>query len=511
LTSSTSTQEVPLERRTILALAALVVAIHIATNVFSPYGIHRDEFLYLAMGRHLHLFRMEFPPAIAILAKISMLFGDSLVAIRIFPALTAGLLVALAALTASNLGGGRLAQILAALSVVASPLFLRAGNLFQPVIFDQLWWTIGLFALVKLGRTEDRRWWIVYGVAVGLGLLTKFSAIFFGAATLLALAVSPQRRWLMTRWPWIAAALVILIGSPSVIGQIRLGFPVIQQMHDLRAGQLDRVTPAEFILGQVEFGPAFFLALGGLLWLLISAEARRFRVAGWTCVFAFLILLALKGKSYYLGPIYPALFGAGGVAIERLPRFRKVAAWIAASLVVAYGLLLLPIGIPILPPVKMIAYTRAIGASEANRTNRGELGDLPQDYADMLGWPEQAAAVASVYNSLSPEERAKAVIIADNYGEAGALDFYGPRYRLPNAVSAAGTYWFFGPGTRPGEVAVTIGVGTDDLKPFYREATVVRRITHPWTVSEERDVPIIVARGPYHTLQEVWPSLAGQN
>ncbi|HMA21468.1 MAG TPA: hypothetical protein VKO87_11745, partial [Gemmatimonadaceae bacterium] len=215
--------------------------------------------------------------------------------------------------------------------------------------------------------------------------------------------------------------------------------------------------------------------------------------------------------SYYLGPIYPALFGAGGVAIERLPRFRMATAWIAASLMVAYGLLLLPIGIPILPPEKMVAYTRAIGASEANRTNRGELGDLPQDYADMLGWPEQAAAVASVYNSLSPDERAKAVIIADNYGEAGALDFYGPRYGLPSAISAAGTYWFFGPGQKPGDVAVTIGVGTDDLQPFYREATVVRRITHPWTVAEERDVPIIVARGPYHTLQQVWPSLAGQN
>jgi hypothetical protein len=475
--------------------------------------VHRDEFLYLAMGRHLQLFKMEFPPAIAILAKISMLFGDSLVAIRIFPAVVAGLLVYLAALIARELGGNRMSQLLAAIAVMASPLFLRAGNLFQPVVFDQLWWTLGLFALIRLGRTNDPKWWIWYGVAIGLGLLTKFSAIFFGAATFLALIVSPQRRWLRTPWPWIAMVLVFAIGSPSWIGQIRLDFPVIAQMNDLRAGQLERVTPLEFIIGQVQLGPAFFLALAGLLWLLISGKTKEFRIAGWACVFAFLILLALKGKPYYLGPIYPALFAAGGVAIESIAkeRTRSAFGWTAGVLTTAYGLLLLPIGIPILPPQKMAGYTKAIGASEANRTNRGELDRLPQDYADMLGWPEQVAAVAEVYRGLSPEDRSRAIVIAGNYGEAGAIDFYGPRLGLPNAVSATGTYWFFGPGTKPGDVAVTVGIPPEDLQGFFAEITTVRRFTHPWSVSEERDIPINVARRPLHSIQEVWPSLAGRN
>jgi hypothetical protein len=475
--------------------------------------VHRDEFLYLAMGRHLQLFKMEFPPAIAILAKVSMLFGDSLVAIRIFPAVAAALLVCLAALIARELGGNRMAQALAAIAVMASPLFLRAGNLFQPVVFDQLAWTLGLFALIKLGRTNDRRWWIWYGVAIGFGLLTKFSAIFFGAATVLALIVSPQRRWLKTPWPWIALILVFVIGSPSWIGQVRLDFPVVQQMHDLRSDQLERVTPLEFIIGQVQLGPAFFLALAGLLWLLLSQRTKEFRIAGWTCLFAFLILLALKGKPYYLGPIYPALFAAGGVAVESIAKeqTRRIVGWTTAALTIAYGLLLLPIGIPILPPQQMADYTTAIGASEANRSNRGELDRLPQDYADMLGWPEQVAAVAEVFRGLSAEDRSKAIVIAGNYGEAGAIDFYGPRLGLPNAVSAAGTYWFFGPGTRPGEVAVTVGVPPEDLKGFFAEVTPVRRVTHPWSVSEERDIPINVARRPLHTIQEVWPSLAGRN
>ncbi|HEX2723351.1 MAG TPA: glycosyltransferase family 39 protein [Gemmatimonadaceae bacterium] len=498
----------------ITAFALTAIALHLLTNLFSAYGVHRDEFLYLAMGRHLDLFRMEFPPAIAILARISMLFGDSLAAIRIFPALAAGALVAMAGLIAAQMGGGRRAQLLAAGCVLMNPLFLRAGNLFQPVVFDQLTWTVGLYALVRLGRTANPRYWILYGIAVGLGLLTKFSALFFGTATLAALIVSRERRWLATPWPWLAMLLVCVIGSPSWIGQIRLGFPVLQQMSDLRESQLERVTAAEFLIGQALLGPGFLIACVGVYWLLRDPRAQGLRVVGWTCVFAFLILLGLKGKPYYLGPIYPALFAAGALTLER-PRAGstlsalRIAA--AAVLVSAYGLVLLPIGIPILPPERMARYTEAIGASEANRTNTGELDRLPQDYADMLGWPEQVAAVSEVYHSLPPAERQRAVVIAANYGEAGAIDFYGPALGLPRAVSTAGTYWFFGPGQKPGEVAVTVGIPPEELRKFFGDVRLVRSFTHPWSVAEERNTPIAVASHPYRTLQEVWPSQGGNN
>lgn len=500
--------------RAVTAAAIFTVAIHLITNIATPYGVHRDEFLYLAMGRHLDLFRMEFPPAIAIIAKVSMLFGDSLVAVRMFPAIASGVLVLVAGLTAAELGGSKYTQLLAAIAILASPLFLRAGNLFQPVVFDQLWWTLGLFSLVRLSRTNNPRWWLAYGIAAGLGLLTKFSAVFFGGATLIALVVSPQRKWLVTPWPWLALALVAVIGSPSWIGQLRLDFPVIKQMSDLQAEQLERVSPVDFITGQVRLGPSFLMALAGVVWLLVAPATRRFRIVGWTSVFAFVILLVLKGKPYYLGPVYPVLFGAGAVALERVARGRfpsSLPLAIASVLVMAYGILLLPIGIPILPPERMSAYTDAIGASEANRTNTGELDRLPQDYADMFGWPEQAKAVARVYGSLSAAERNEAVILAGNYGEAGALDFYGRRLGLPSAISAAGTYWFFGPGVKRGSVVVTIGIPGEDLSRFFEETRLATTVTHPWAVSEERDVPIYIARRPRKTLQEVWPSLAGQN
>ncbi|MEP6507695.1 MAG: glycosyltransferase family 39 protein [Gemmatimonadales bacterium] len=500
--------------RVVLLLVALTIAMHFATNLFSPYGIQRDEFLYMAMGRHLDLFRMEFPPAIAILAKFShTLLGDSIFAIRFLAAIASGVIVYLSAKIAIHLGGSRTAQALAATAVVASPLFLRAGNLFQPVVFDQLAWTVALYSLVRLVQTERPKWWIWFGVSAGLGLLTKFSAIFFGSAALLAVIVSPQRRWLLTRWPWIAMVIAILLGSPSVIGQMLLDYPVLKQMQDLKASQLERVTPSIFIAGQIELGPGFVLALGGLIALLVVRPLRRFSVAGWTCLFVFFILMILHGKDYYLGPVYPALFAAGACAMDLISRrsVRLALQWTAGILLIGFGLLTLPIGIPILPPERMANYSLAIGATSALRNNQGELDRLPQDYADMIGWPEQVAEVAKVFNSLPPGDKARAVILAANYGEAGAIDYYGPKLGLPPVVSAAGTYWFFGPGDKPGDVVVAVGVREESLKQFFKEVTLVKTVGNPWSVGEERNVPIYIARDPMKTLQQVWPSLAGRN
>ena len=500
--------------RVVVLLAALTIVLHFATNLFSPYGIQRDEFLYLAMGRHLDLFRMEFPPAIAILAKFShTLLGDSIFAIRFLAAIAAGALVFLSAKIATHLGGSRTAQILAAVAVVASPLFLRAGNLFQPVVFDQLAWTVALYSLVRLVETENPKWWIWFGVSAGLGLLTKFSAIFFGSAALFAVVVSPQRKWLLTRWPWIAMGIAISLGSPSVIGQMVLDYPVLKQMQDLKESQLERVTPSVFVLGQVQLGPGFVMAIGGLIALLTVKPLKRFSVVGWTCLFVFFILMALHGKDYYFGPVYPALFGAGACAIDLISRrnVRIGTQWTAGILLIGFGLLTLPIGIPILPPERMASYSLAIGATSALRNNRGELDRLPQDYADMIGWPEQVAEVAKVFNSLPAADKTRAVVIAENYGEAGAIDYYGPRLGLPQVVSAAGTYWFFGPGSKPSEVAVTLGVGEKSLRTFFRDVTFVKTVGNPWSVGEERNVPIFVARNPVQSLQALWPSLAGQN
>jgi 4-amino-4-deoxy-L-arabinose transferase-like glycosyltransferase len=513
------------------ALAAIKLAAHVATNVWTPYGFHRDEFLYMAMGRHLTLWRMEFPPAIAMLAELSRgLLGDSLVAVRLGPALAGSALVVLAALLARELGGGRYAQGLAALAVLAVPLFLRAANLFQPVVLDQLWWTLGLYALLRVGRahfetrqaTGAPRWWVALGVAAGLALLTKFTVAFLAVGVLAGVVLTPLRAALATRWPWVALVVALAIGSPSVVGQLRLGFPVAGQMRDLRSAQLERVTAAEFVGGQLLLGPAVLLALAGLLYLLRAEEMRPYRAAGWACVAAFFALLVLHGKPYYLGPVYPLLFGAGGAALEAWTAGRAVRGagargtrsavrTAAVALVVAYGVVTLPLGIPVLAPPATAAYASRLGITAAVRTNQGQQLPLPQDYADMLGWEAQVAAVARAYHALPPDQRARAVVIADNYGEAGAIDFFGPRHGLPPAVCTAGTYWFFGPGDKPGDVVVTLGVERESLARFYGTVTEVGRVANAWGVPEEANVAVHVGEQPRQTLQALWPSFAGQN
>lgn len=515
----------PVATRAVLTLAGAVLLAHLVTNALTPYGVHRDELLYLAMGRHLRLFGMDFPPFIAIVAEASRAFGDSLIVLRFAPALAGSALVLLAALVARELGGGRYAQLLAGVAVATVPLYLRPGNLFQPVVFDQLWWTLALYALARLGQTgfqSDARWWIVLGVAGGVGLLTKFSILFLGLGVLVALLLGPQRRTLVTPWPWLALGIVLVLGSPSIVGQVRLGFPVVAQMRDLQGAQLERVSYLDFLAGQLQMlGPALALVALGLGALLASDRYRAFRAVGWASAASFLVIMLLHGKPYYAGPIHPALLGAGAATVERWTerlRAREHGHYAAAVrsgamlLVLAFGALTLPLGLPILPPASMARYAAALGVTAAVQTNRGEVLPLPQDYADMLGWEAQAAAVARAYHALPDAERAQAVIVGGNYGEAGAVDFYGQRYGLPPAVAPVGSYWFFGPGERPGEVIIKIGGTEEDLAPAGCSAiTLAGRVNEPWVVPEEQGVPIWICRRPRHTLQELWPRFAGQN
>ena len=218
-----------------LSFVAVKLVAHFLAVAFTPYGIHRDEFLYLSMGEHLRLWYMDFPPAIALLARVSRaLFGDTLFAIRFFPAVAGTGVLILSGLIARELGGGRLAQGLAMLAVLLCPLFLRPAALFHPVVFDQFCWGLGFFALIKIARSSEGRWWVLLGVAGGLGLLTKFSIGFFALAALSAMLVTRQCGALTTRWPYIAVLIALVIGSPSIIGQVRLDFPVVFHMRDLQ-------------------------------------------------------------------------------------------------------------------------------------------------------------------------------------------------------------------------------------------------------------------------------------
>jgi 4-amino-4-deoxy-L-arabinose transferase-like glycosyltransferase len=493
----------------IVGLVTLKLVIHLVAAGITPYEFHRDELLYFSMGTHLRLFHMDFPPMIALLSELLRhTVGISVLTYRVFPALVGTALFALALLCVHRLGGGRIALLLTGIAMLSGPLFLRTSSLFQPVVLDQLWWTAALYALLRLEQTDDPRWWWALGLAGGLGLLTKFSIFFIGFGVLVALLLTRRRRALLGPGPWIALVIALVVGSPSLIGQVTLDWPVFDQMEGLRRGQLDRMTWGEYLGTQVMMiGPALLLAIAGAVALIARRPLAQYRVVGIACVVTFLLLGVLHGKPYYAGPVYPMLFAAGAVWVERIARarLRAAVAWGIGLASAAFGIAVAPFGLPVVPPEPMAQYATAVGITAATQTNWGTQLALPQDYADMLGWREKADAVAMVVGSLPSDERERAVLYGGNYGHAGLLDLYGRRLGLPPVVSLAGSFYLFGPGERPGEVIVFLGVEPEDLRDLQcRSLVMPARVTHPWTVPGEDDVPVVVCRGPGMTLQEVW-------
>ena len=294
------------QRPPISAVALWLIAVklmsHVVTAFITPYEFHRDELLYYSMGTHLRLFEMDFPPFIALVSEaLRHTVGVSVPSYRITPALFGIGVMLLAVLIARELGGGSRAQVLTAIAVLFNPLFLRTASLFQPVVFDQLWWLLGFWALLRLVNTEDQRWWIVLGLAGGLGLLSKFSILFFGLAVFVGLLLGTRRKAFLGPWPWVAVGIALLIGSPSVMGQIRLDWPVFEQMSGLREGQLSRITLGEHLIEQAIWGPQIFLAIAGLLALLVAPCLKRYRLIGWIALAGLVLFLSLFHESYAPG------------------------------------------------------------------------------------------------------------------------------------------------------------------------------------------------------------------
>ena len=291
-------------------------------------------------------------------------------------------------------------------------------------------------------------------------------------------------------------------GSPGVVGQLVLHFPVLGQMEQLRAGQLGHVTYLSFFAGQLEWGVPTLVAIAGA-WALVAAP--RFssqRLAGWACVFAELTLMLAHGKSYYAGPLMPTLIAAGAVTLDR-----AAVRWAVVALSVVLGGLAFPIALPVLSPQRTASYIVALHLDFTRRNNQGGLEVLPQDFADMLGWEEQVVAIHHAYTALTEAQRREVVIGASNYGRAGAIDYYGPRYGLPKAMSSAGSYWFFGPGARPGNIALVIENSDVHLRQLWQDVRLVERVHSDWSVAEERNANVYLCQRPVRTLQEVWPTM----
>lgn len=500
-------RRVRLGANAILALlAAVKLAAHLA--VAGNYGYFRDELYYIAAGRHLAFGYVEFPPLIALLAAlVRVTVGESLVALHVVPALAGTALVVVTGLIARALGGGAFAQGLAALGALVATVMLAMGSLFSMDPFDQLWWALAAYVLVRLIKEERPRLWLLFGLVAGIGLATKVTIAAFGFAVAVGLLLTPARRLLFTRWLWLGGLVAFAFALPYIIWNAVNGWPTIEFWGNY-GGKLTESSPVGFLLEQVlTMNPVTLpLWLAGLAFFLRAPQGRPYRALG----LAFLILLvlfALTGaKPYFLAPAYPMLLAGGAVAIEQATRRGAVRSIRVAypALLLLSGVLTAPIALPILAPDTWVRYYGFVtGATAQEQVHEG--GALPQWLGDRFGWEAMVETVAGVYQGLPVEERARACIFTANYGEAGAIDFFGPAHGLPRAISGHNTYYLWGPGDCTGEVVISVGYTPAELDAIFDDVTQAATVTCEVCMPEEANVPILVARGLRQPMDQIWP------
>jgi hypothetical protein len=442
-------------RSTYTSFIVVFVSLKIILNLFalSHYGFQRDELLHLALGDHLDWGFKEVPPFIALLAKVTTtIFGNSVFASRIFATLAAGLIVWLVGLITVELGGKKFAITLACLSFIFAPAFVASDYLFQPVIFDQLWWVLTVWLVIRYINYNTVKYLYFLGVVIGLGLLTKYTMAFFAIALILGLLFTKQRKLLGNRHVWGATAVAFLLFLPNIIWQFQHHLPIITHMKTLQKNQLNYIKPGDFISQQIAVnGIALFLWLTGFGFLLFSHKLRKFQFMAFAFVLTFVFLLEMSGKNYYLFGAYPMLFAAGGYGFERWIKSKhKVLRTLVVIVFTLPNLLLFPMLLPVLPLNTTLAWFRFVDEKTnifrfAVTWEDQKVHPLTQDYADMLGWEELTQKVAEVYYGLTPEQRKVTQIFADNYGEAAAIHHFGKQYNLPEVISLSSSFSLWAP------------------------------------------------------------------
>jgi 4-amino-4-deoxy-L-arabinose transferase-like glycosyltransferase len=488
-----------------IALAKLLLHLFAAGN----YGYFGDELYFMACGEHLDWGYVDQPPLIALVAwLVRHTLGTSLVAMRLPSALAGVALVLLVALLAREMGGGRFAMALSALAAAFAPVYLAFHYLFTMNAYEPLFWTGLAFVVARIVRTGDQRLWLAFGALAGLGLQNKYSIVVFAAGLVVGIVLSPERKALRSPWPWAGGALAFLILLPNLAWNVRHGWPFLEFLRNVKASGRDVVlSPLDYVLHQlVNMGTTLPVWTVGLGWLVLSRRGRAYRPLGWAFLFALVVFVVTHGKDYYLAPAFATLFAAGAVAIEGFavsgPRR------LLRPVVVAFVLLvvpLLPLVLPVLPIDGFIAFQERLGFKPPATEKAHARAALPHIIAWQFGWDEMVAAVSRAYWALPPEERARAAVFGNNYGESGAVDLLGPKYGLPiKAIGNHQSYWLWGPGEPGKDVVIVLGDTVEGLSKWCADVQVAHELSHPWTAAWENK-PVLVCRQPRYTLQEIWP------
>ena len=455
----------------LVLIACARVLLHVFTN--GRYGFHRDELLTYSNALHLDWGYVVYPPMTALLARVELaLFGTSLTGFRLFAALSQGLVMLITGLSARELGGKRLAQLVAALAVATSGHSLVSGWFMSYTSFDYLWWSLVAYAVIRLLKSDDPRWWLAIGSVIAFGLLTKYTMGFLALGVIGGVLFTPARRYLRSPRLWLGVALSLLLVAPNLRWQAQHSFVALDFLRTIHARDIGWGWTDYFLPNQLWkcANPVTIPLWGAGLWFLLAASAgKRYRMLGWMYIIPLVTLFLARGRDYYLAAAYPTLFAAGAVFGEQWLASVKTETAIAVRHTVWWSfasafLLTASVTLPIAP----------LGSNWwriANEINGGNFGY-------QLGWHELVQNVALVRDSLPTEDRRSMAILAQDDGETGAMALYGATYHLPPVISPMNSNWYRGYGNPPPDVVITVGTRRDLLESNFASCELATRLSN---------------------------------
>jgi 4-amino-4-deoxy-L-arabinose transferase-like glycosyltransferase len=494
----------------VAGIAAFTFVLHMVFN--NRYGYFRDEFDYIICGNHPAWGYVDQPPLLPILSRIfRALFGDSLRAIRLLPALSASALMLLTGVVTRELGGKRFAVVLSALTILIAPIYLSGGNLLTSncCLEVLLWMGCAYFAILAAKRDEPR-YWLWFGVVAGIGVQEKYSITVLGFAIVVGLVLTKQRRFLLNKWIWLGGAAAFLIFLPNLLWNIAYHWPFVELMRNIKASGRDVVlSPGQYFSQQM----LLVHPLSALIWItgviafLAVPRFKPYRFLGIAYLVSFGVFAILKGKSYYLAPIYPVYLAAGCVVIDdAIDRIRQ--SWlkpVLAVLLLAGGAVLAPLVVPVLPIAEFISYMQRLPIHAPRSEHSHMRAVLPQHYADQFGWDEIVNEVVVAWNKIPAGERKDCAIFAQDYGQAGAIDFLGPKFGLPQSLSGHQTWWLWGPRGYSGNCMIVLDDDRETLEGLFDHVDLVGTSEdNPYAL--ERQLTIYICRGAkFGSMADLWP------
>lgn len=488
----------------VLYLAAFKLLLQLL--VAQRYTYMEDELYLLACSEHMAWGYVDHPPLIVFIAKIVRLcIGDSLLSIRLLPAISGAALVYLTGAITRTLGGDRFAQALAALGVIALPMLLTANYIFSMNSIEPLFWTGLAYLFVLAVKRGNPRLLVWAGVVLGLGLLNKYSMAVFAFALFLGLLFTQQRKLLVSKWLWMGLGIGLLIFAPHLNWLIVHHFPFMEWQHNIKvANQVIKPGPLKFIQQQVFLtGTATLLWVPGIGFFFCSLRGKPYRFLGWTFVLAFALFIAMHGKTYYLAPLYAIAIAGGAIALEQATSSGRFRISLVAVILIG-AVVLAPMYIPLLSVDSLLRYEDITGMRVPQDEAYIEYSPLSVSFAGQLGWQTLVSKVGRVYNNLPPDDRRRAAIYGRTFPDAAAIDFYGKQYGLPKSISGSLSYFLWGPRNYTSDVVIFVGYTFQYIAPACRQAEIGAQMQDPYSFADMNNKPIVVCRGLKVDLQTQW-------